>query len=162
VLCEVPAQRGSTIRFAMPADLVELLKMFDGRREVAEVFAAYDQLNPGKYSLPKLESLVQGFLLPKSLLIDLNTPPFLPEISSKRTSYLFAKVRLIPQHVVYPVAKLFGWAFDKRLLISWLSIFVLTHFIFYLWLLPTYRTHISHFGSSTFSAVMLLSLLAAF
>ena len=162
VLCEVPAQQGATIRFAMPADLVELLKMFDGEREVAQVFAAYEKLNPGKYSLPKVESLIENFLLPKSVLIDLNTPAFLPEISSKRTSYLFGKVRLIPQHIVYPVAKLFGWAFDKRVLISWLTIFVLTHLIFYLWLLPNLRTQFSNFGGSTFSIVMVLSLVGAF
>ena len=162
VLCEVPAQKGLTVRFAMPAALLELLKMFDGRRDVAEVFAAYDKLNPGKYSLQKVERLVQGFLLPKSLLVDLNSPASPPEISARRTSYLFAKVRLVPQHVVYPVAKLFGWAFDKRLLISWLAIFILTHLIFYLWLLPNHRPNAGHFSSSIFAAVMLLSLLGAF
>jgi putative peptide zinc metalloprotease protein len=162
VLCEVPAQQGSTIRLAMPADLVELLKMFDGRRDLAEVFAAYDQLNPGKYSMEKVERLVESFLLPKSLLVDLNTPAFLPEISAKRTSYLFGKIRLIPEHIVYPIARLFGWAFDKRVLISWLTIFVLVHLIFYLWVLTNYRAHLNDFGGSTFAAVMLLSLAGAF
>lgn len=162
VLCEVPAQKGSTVRFAMPAALLELLKMFDGRREVAEVFAAYDKLNPGKYSLQKVENLIEKFLLPKGLLVDLSTPTSLPEISSKRASYLFGKIRLIPQRLVYPVARLFGWAFDKRLLIGWLTIFGVTHLIFYLWLLPNHRTDLSHFGSSTFTAVILLSLLGAF
>jgi len=162
VLCEVPAQQGSTIRFAIPADLVELLKMFDGRSDVAEVFTAYDKLNPGKYSLQKVERLIQSFLVPKGLLVDRTTPALLPEISSKRTSYLFGKIRLFPQHVVYPVAKLFGWAFDKRVLISWLTIFVLTHLIFYLWLLPNHRSDISQFGGATFAVVMLLSLLGAF
>jgi putative peptide zinc metalloprotease protein len=161
VLCEVPAQKGSTVRFALPAALLELLKMFDGRRDVADVFAAYDKLNPGKYSLQKVEGLVQGFLLPKSLLVDLSTPA-VTEISAKRASYLFGRVRLIPQHIVYPVAKFFGWAFDKRLLIGWLPIFVLAHLVFYLWLLPNHQTHNSHFGNSTISAVMLLSLLGAF
>ena len=146
----------------MPAALLELLKMFDGRRDVAEVFAAYDKLNPGKYSLQKVEHLVQGFLLPKSLLVDLNTPALQPEISSKRASYLFGKVRLIPQHVVYPVARLFGWAFDKRLLLGWVAIFILTHLIFYLWLLPNHPADFTHFSSSTVSVVMLLSLLGAF
>ena len=149
VLCEVPAQQGSTIRFAMPAALLELLKMFDGQRDVAEVFAAYDKLNPGKYSLQNVEKLVKGFLLPKRLLIDRDTPGFLPETSSKRASYLFAKVRLIPQSVVYPVARLFGWAFDKRLLIGWLTIFVVTHLVFYLWILPNHRTGINHLGNAT-------------
>ena len=50
VLCEIPAQKDSVLRFAMPADLLDLLRMFDGRRNVAEVFAAYDKLNPGKFS----------------------------------------------------------------------------------------------------------------
>ena len=40
--------------------------MFDGRRNVAEVFAAYDKLNPGKFSLPKLEQLVQVFFFRKA------------------------------------------------------------------------------------------------
>jgi putative peptide zinc metalloprotease protein len=110
--------------------------------------------------LQKVEGLVHGFLLPKSLLIDLSTPA-LTEISAKRASYLFARVRLIPQHIVYPVAKLFGWAFDKRLLIGWLSIFVLAHVIFYLWLLPNHTLN-NHFENSTVSVVMLLSLLGAF
>lgn len=162
VLCEVPAQKGSTIRFAMPAALLELLRMFDGRRNVAEVFAAYDKLNPGQYSLPKIEGLVQSFLLPKSLLVDLNTPASEPANSAARTSYLFAKVRLIPQPVIYPVARLFGWAFDKRLLIGWLAIFVVTHVIFYAWLLPFHRTDLSHFGNAVISAVMILSLFGAF
>jgi putative peptide zinc metalloprotease protein len=161
VLCEVPVPKAPTMRFAMPAALLELLKMFDGRRDVAEVFAAYDKLNPGKYSLQNVEKLVESFLLPKSLLIDLNTPNFVP-VSSKRASYIFAKVRLIPQPIVYPVARLFGWAFDKRVFISWLAIFVLAHIFFYLWLFPSYRGHISGFDNSTISIVMLLSLLGAF
>ncbi len=162
VLCEVPAQKGETVRFAMPAALLELLKMFDGQRNVGEVFTAYEKLNPGKYSLPNVEQLVEGFLLPKSLLIDLNAPASLPEISATRTSYLFAKVRLIPQHIIYPVARLFGWAFDKRLLIGWLAIFILTHLIFYLWIFPTHRTGLSHFGNEVIAAVMILSLVGAF
>lgn len=162
VLCEIPAQKDSTVRFAMPADLLDLLRMFDGRRNVAEVFEAYDKLNPGKFSLQKLEQLVQSFLLPKSLLVDLTTPAVPPEISATPTSYIYGKVRLIPQEIVYPVAKLFGWAFDKRVLMLWLAIFVLTHVMFYLWILPAHRMHLNDFTGSTFSAVMLLSLLGAF
>lgn len=161
VLCEVPAEKGATVRFAMPAVLLELLRMFDGQKEVAEVFAAYEKLNPGKYSLQNVEKLIESFLLPKSLLVDLNTPNFVP-VSSKRASYLFAKVRLIPQSIVYPVARLFGWAFDKRVFVSWIAMFVLAHIIFYLWLFPSYRGHISGFDNSTLSIVMLLSLLGAF
>lgn len=160
VLCEVPAQKGSAVRFAMPAAVLELLKMFDGRRDVADVFAAYDKLNPGKYSLQKVEGLVESFLLPKSLLVDLSTPA-LTEISAKRASYLYGRVRLIPQRFVYPVAKLFGWAFDKRLLIGWLAIFILAHLIFYLSLFPNHRLN-NHFDNSTVLVVMLLSLLGAF
>lgn len=162
VLCEIPAQKDSTLRFAIPADLLDLLKMFDGRRNVAQVFEAYDKLNPGKFSLQKLEQLIQSFLLPKSLLVDLATPAFLPEINSNRTSYVYGKVRLIPRGIVYPVAKLFSWAFDKQVLLLWLAIFVVTHVMFYLWVLPAHRMHLNHFTGSTFSAVMLLSLVGAF
>jgi putative peptide zinc metalloprotease protein len=162
VLCEVPAQAESTLRFAMPADLLDLLKMFDGRRNVSEVFEAYDKVNPGKFSLQKLEQLIQSFLLPKSLLVDLTTPAFLPAISAKRASYVYGKVRLLPQEIVYPVAKLFGWAFQKWVLILWVSLFILSHAIFYLSILPAHRTHLNDFTGSTFSIVMLLSLLGAF
>jgi putative peptide zinc metalloprotease protein len=162
VLCEVPAQKDSTLRFAMPAELLDLLRMFDGQRNVAEVFEAYDQLNPGKFSLQKIENLLQSFLLPKRLLIDLTSPASLPEISSNRASYLYAKVRLLPREVVYPVAKLFGWAFSKWVLLLWLTLFVLAHLIFYVWILPAHRMHLTDFTGSTFSTVMLLSLLGAF
>lgn len=162
VLCEIPAQKDSTLRFAMPADLLDLLRMFDGRRNVAEVFEAYDKHNPGKFSLPKLEQLVQSFLLPKSLLVDLTTPAVRPEISAKRASYVYGKVRLIPREIVYPIAKLFGWAFDKRVLMLWSAVFVMTHVMFYLWILPPQRMHLHDFTGSTFSIVMLLSLLGAF
>jgi putative peptide zinc metalloprotease protein len=162
VLCEIPAQKDSTLRFAMPADLLDLLRMFDGRRNVAEVFEAYDKLNPGKFSLQKLEQLVQSFLLPKSLLVDLTTPAVRPEISAKRPSYVYGKVRLIPREIVYPIAKLFGWAFDKRVLMLWSAVFVMTHVMFYLWILPPQRMHLHDFTGSTFSIVMLLSLLGAF
>ena len=162
VLCEVPAQRDSTLRFAMPAELLDLLKMFDGRRNVVEVFEAYDRVNPGKFSLQNVESLVQRFLLPKSLLIDLTTPAFLPEISAKRASYVYGKVRLFPQWIVYPVASLFGWAFKKWLLILWLALFVLVHFSFYVWILPGHPLHLNQLTGSTFTIVMLLSLVGAF
>ena len=162
VLCEIPAQKGSTIRFALPADLLDLLKMFDGSKEVAEVVEAYDKVNPGKYPLKKVENLVQSFLLPKRLLINLDTPDFLPELSSTRASYIYGKVRLIPSPVVYPVAKLFGWAFKRWVLILWLALFVIGHVIFYVWILPGHRMHLNHFTGSTFSTVMLLSLLGAF
>src|SRR5215216_1951183 len=162
VLCEVPAQEGSTLRFALPADLLDLLKMFDGDKEVAEVVAAYDKLNPGKYSLKKVEGLVQSFLVPKRLLVDLNAPEFLPEVSAKRTAYIYGKVRLIPNQVVYPVAKLFGWAFQRWVLALWLALFAIVHLIFYLWILPGHPMHLHHFTGSTFSTVMLLSLLGAF
>lgn len=162
VLCEIPAQKDSVLRFAMPADLLDLLKMFDGQRNVAEVHAAYDKLNPGKFSLQKVEQLVQGFLLPKSLLVDHSTPAFLPEISSNRASYVYGKVRLIPREIVYPVARLFGWAFDKRVMLLWLAIFVVVHLAFYLWILPAHRMHLNDFTGSTFSIVMLLSLVGAF
>lgn len=161
VLCEVAAQKGATVRFAMPAALLDLLKMFDGKRELSEVFAAYDRLNPGKYSLARVELLVQSFLLPKSLLVDLSSPT-VPELSSGRAKYIFAKVRLIPQQVIYPIAKLFGWAFDKRLLVGWLAIFCLAHLIYYVWLLPNYRSHFTHLDSSTVWLLMLLGLGGAF
>lgn len=162
VLCEVPAQKDSTLRFAIPAELLDLLKMFDGRKQVSEVVEDYSKLNPGKYSLEKVENLVQGFLLPKSLLVDVDAPAFLPESSSKRASYIYGKVRLIPPQIIYPVAKMFGWAFKKWILVFWLALFVLAHLVFYVWIFPSHPMHLSDFTGSKFSTVMLLSLLAAF
>lgn len=162
VLCEVPAQKGSTLRFAIPADLLDLLKLFDGDKETAEVVAAYDKLNPGKYSLNKMEGLVKSFLVPKRLLVDLNAPEFLPEVSARRVSYIYAKVRLIPNQVVYPVAKLFGWAFQRWVLALWVALFVIGHLIFYIWILPGHNIRLHHFTGGTFSTVMLLSLIGAF
>lgn len=162
VLCEVPAQKNSTLRFAIPTDLLDLLRMFDGRKQIAEVVEAYGKLNPGKYSVEKIEDLVEKFLVPKSLLVDVDGPSFLPERTSKRPSYIYAKVPLIPPQIIYPVARMFGWAFKRWILVVWLALFIIAHLIFYLWLFPGHPLHLNDFTGSKFSTVMLLSLLAAF
>lgn len=162
VLCEVPAQENAKLRFAIPAELLDLLIMFDGRKQIAEVVAAYDKLNPGKYSLEKIESLTQSFLIPKGLLIDVDAPRFLPEISANRAAYIYGKVRLVPPQVIYPVARMFGWAFKKWVPVFWLAVFVLVHLVFYIRILPSHPMRFSDFTGSIFSTVVLLSLLGAF
>lgn len=161
-ICEVPAQKDSSLRFAVPAEVVDLLKLFDGCRQTSEVVTAYGELHPGKYTAEKIGDLIEGFFVPKGLLFDAAVPPPLPARSSRRPAYIYAKVRLIPAWVIRPVARLFGWPFRKPVLLAWLPVFVAIHVVFYFWILPGTRLTLHDLTGPRFIEVMFLSLLAAF
>jgi hypothetical protein len=65
VLCEVPAQKKSTIRFAMPADLLELLKMFDGQRDVPRSLPLTTNSTPESIRWRSSKISSSGFSFPK-------------------------------------------------------------------------------------------------
>jgi putative peptide zinc metalloprotease protein len=161
-ICEVPAQKDTSLRFAVPAELIDLLKLFDGRRQTSEVVNAYGQLHPGKYTAEMVGNLVESFFIPKGLLLDDEglAPP--PARSLRRPAYIYAKLRLIPAWVIHPVARAFGWAFGKPVLLAWLPVFVALHVLFYFWILPANPLTLRDLTGPRFVEVMLLSLLAAF
>lgn len=162
VMCEVPAQKDSLLRFALPAELYELLCMFDGRTQISEVVEAYDRTHPGKFSREKIEGLVSKFFLPKGLLVDTDGPQTLPEQSASRPRYVYAKMRLIPARVIIPVARLCRWPFHKWAVAAWVPAFVAMHVLFYFVILPAHRININDLTGQRFMLVGLLGLLAAF
>jgi putative peptide zinc metalloprotease protein len=162
VLCEVPAQKDSLLRFALPAELYELLGLFDGRRQVSEVVEAFDGSHPGRFSRENIEGLVSKFFLPKGLLVDPESPQTLPEQSARRPRYVYAKMRLIPASVVIPVARLCRWPFQKWVVAAWVPSFVAMHALFYFVVLHSHRININDLTGERFMLVGLLGLLAAF
>lgn len=160
MICEVPTQK-EPLRFAVPEDLVLLLNLFDGHKQIAEVAAAYSEVNPGKYQIEKIENLVDSFFLPKRLLIDVESPSA-PLEHGTTASYLYAKVGLIPSYVAYPVALTFGWLFKKPIMVAWLLIFVIANFVFFLHVMPGVNFNVNNITSSQFLQVAVLTIIGAF
>jgi putative peptide zinc metalloprotease protein len=132
VICEVPAEKDSTLRYAIPADLVELLKLFDGQKQTSEVLASYNRLHSKDYTTEKIEDLIANFFLPKTLLVSTDSTPSLPANTAKRPLYLYARVSLLSSRTVYPVARALSWLFKTPILLSWLPLVIGAHLMFYL------------------------------
>jgi putative peptide zinc metalloprotease protein len=161
VICEVPAEKDSSLRYAIPAELLGLLKLFDGSRQTAEVVADYNRESSASYTPEKLEHLIENFLLPKTLLVSGNAPVVLPPSPPSRVPYLYAQVRLIPNRIVYPVARCFGWLFRTPLLLALLPVFVAAHLWFYLGLAPHSNPNIDKVTGAQFFGVTIITILGA-
>src|SRR5262245_28326657 len=74
-LCEVPSNGDATNKYVIPLALLDILKKFDGSKETAEVITAYQDSHPGRHSTKSIENLINSFLVPKGLLIALDTEP---------------------------------------------------------------------------------------
>lgn len=161
VICEVPAEKDSSLRYAIPAELLGLLKLFDGTKQPAEVVADYNREYSAGYTTEKLQKLIDDFLLPKTLLVNSDAPTVLPPQARKRVPYLYAQVKVIPQHIVYPVASRFGWLFRAPLMLAALPVFVAAHVWFYLVLAPHSQPNINKVTGAQFLGLTFVTILGA-
>ncbi|HEX8147188.1 MAG TPA: hypothetical protein VF591_08420 [Pyrinomonadaceae bacterium] len=162
VICEVQQKDNAARRYALPSELLDLLRLFDGRRETAEVVAAYNGLHGQKYSRERVEQLIGAYLLPRGLLVDAAADPAaLPEQSSKRVPYLYARVRLLRPRVIYPVARALGWPFSRPALFASSLVFIALHLVFYIWVFPRHPVNLAEVTTAQFFAVGVATIIAA-
>lgn len=161
-MCEIPTQTDVPLRYALPGTLVDLLKSFDGSTGTEQAIASYNRQHPGRYTPEKLGRLVDEFLCPKSLLIDPDTPVVPAASVSRRRSFLYVKLRLIPASVVSLITPWLGWLFKKSAFIASLLIIVATHLIFYRHVLPAHQFNLNNLTAAQVIGIMLLSSVTAF
>jgi putative peptide zinc metalloprotease protein len=162
VLCEVPATLGKSSKFAAPAQLVDLLRLFDGNRSPAAVLTAYTAARNSTptYTLERLELLISTFCLPRRILLP--DRPGLEHQSFANTSplkYLYCRLRLLPNAVVEPVAQRVTGFFSKPAALAIGLVVLVAHLIFYI----ASRGHLplSLARGQTLAAAGLLSIMAA-
>lgn len=162
VMCEIPTQGEVPLRYALPASLLGLLKSFDGSTTKEEAIESYSRQHPGKHTSEKLGRLVDEFLCPKAILIDPDDPVVPTAIISKRRSYLYCRVRLIPPRVVSLISPWLGWLFNRWVFFGWLLILLAVHVIFYVWVLPQHQFNLNDIRGGEFILILLLASATAF
>ncbi|HET8892178.1 MAG TPA: hypothetical protein VFQ41_24995 [Candidatus Angelobacter sp.] len=161
VLCEVPAQNDSIIRYAVPASLIDLLELFDGTRTVEDVTSMYNRAHPDStYSVESVSTLIQDFCIPKGILHSQAGPPVVPE-ASRQKGYLYFKMKLLPHSLVYPLARLMGVLFWKPVFILLGSLILIAHVVAYFFLIPGRHLNINDIAGRPLLDVTLITILAA-
>jgi putative peptide zinc metalloprotease protein len=131
VLCALAREDGTASRYAVPAPVVELLRLFDGTRTLQQVAAEYALRHPGRHSQESIEKLVNGFLVPKRLLLRGSGTGAEPAPADGRRSILFLRTRLLSGRTVYPVARALGWMFSRPVFVLWICLVVWVHWRVY-------------------------------
>lgn len=161
LLCEVPAQNNAVIRYAIPASLVELLQLFNGRRTVEDVTNLYSSTHPGPvYSAASIKTFIRDFCIPKGILHDATGEPVIPEASGRRT-YLYFRMKLLPHLFVYPIARVMAVLFWKPIFILLTALILISHLVAYCSLIPAHHLNINDLSGRPLLIVTLITILAA-
>lgn len=162
VLCEVPARNNTVLRYAIPASLMEFLRLLDGSKTVEELALEYQRAHPDSpYSAESLNKLIQEFCLPKGIVYDPAVLPALPE-PPERKKYLYFRMRLLPHALVYPIARKLAIFFSKPVFLFVVSLIVLAHVIAYFFVVPAQHLNINNLSGAPLLEVTLITILAAF
>jgi putative peptide zinc metalloprotease protein len=162
VMCEIPTQTDVPLRYALPTDLIGLLKSFDGSTDSEQAIANYNHQYPGRYTPEKLGRLVAEFFCPKGLLIDPDAPVVPAAIVSKHRSYLYVKIQLVPAGFISLITPWLGWLFKKGVFVAWLLILFAVHLVFYLKILPEHQFNLNNITGTQLISIMLLASVTAF
>jgi putative peptide zinc metalloprotease protein len=163
VRVEVHAAGGSRF-YMIPEEVVEALRLFDGRRDVDEVLDAIRERNDMTArtlcSRERLTQFVTSFCLPNRLLISSHdhgteTPP------ANRARYVHGRVPLIPHWIVYPIARSLSGLFSKQAAVLVLTASALAHAALYFFIVPAYHVSVAAIGASQVGQVIALAILAA-
>jgi putative peptide zinc metalloprotease protein len=162
VLCEVPAQGDTVLRYAVPATLINFLRLLDGKKTVEELALEYQRTHPDSpYSAASLNKLIQEFCLPRGIVYDPASQPATPE-PPKRKEYLYFRMGLLPHAFVYPMAKKLAVLFLKPAFIFVASLIVLAHVIAYFFVIPGQHLNINDLSGAPLLEATLITIIAAF
>jgi putative peptide zinc metalloprotease protein len=157
VMCEVPRADSSVARFVLPARLVDVCRLFDGRPtgEVARACAEGGHCAPEDF-----DALVEKALVPRGFLLleGAEVPP--PSKRVDRMSYMTLRVPLLRPGFVGPVARGMSWLFRGEVMAVLLAAVVGAHFWFYLHLAPAHGVTFQALRGSHAGAVALLMVLS--
>jgi putative peptide zinc metalloprotease protein len=158
-LCELPVGDEHSIKFVAPFELLDVLRLFDGSRSVAEVAALSADHSPRTpYSVEKLERLICTFCLPKRVLLDPSRPiDTAAQVLVRK--YLHFRLPLLPNLLVKRVGRWLAPLFNKRVALVICLVAVLAHLKFYCDSSSVPDVVLA--GGRDLSAAMLLTILAA-
>lgn len=161
ILCEVPAQNNSVLRYAIPAAVIELLQLFDGTRTVEQATALYNSNHvDSSYSAASVNTLIQEFCIPKGILYERTERPVIPETSGRK-DYLYFRINLLPHSLVYPFARVMAVLFWRPLFFLLMTLIFAAHAVAYFFLIPARHLNINDLAGRPLLDVTLITILAA-
>lgn len=157
MLCVVPSE-GESVRFAVPASYVELLREFNGERTTDEAVDAFLERNPDVFTKGWLKRLIDCSLIPKGLLVEGHQDPARVAVSRQpRRAFLHIKIPLIKPSVVDPIAHRLGFLFRREWMTVGLLVFVATHAYVYGVLIREHAVDFNQLNALSIIALLWLS-----
>jgi putative peptide zinc metalloprotease protein len=155
LLCEVPTEDANApARYVLPAELIGVLRSFDGETEVEEILNRYVD----RYSPRKLKPLVTQYCLTTGLLLDQSAAEqFLPKKQASRRDYLYIKLPLLKPSLVAKLAVPLSVLYKWPIVIGLTPLFVLTQILFFLYIYPQYHFNINSIGGAEFFLITLVT-----
>jgi putative peptide zinc metalloprotease protein len=160
ILCVVPSAM-DPVRFAIPAQYMELVREFDGERTVEEAIEAFLGRNPGAFERDWLKRLVRQSLLPKGILVYSHQDPAQVAVSSQpKRAFLFIKLPIFPPRVVDAVAHRLSFMFKSPALLLGALLFIVSHAWVYGSLIQQPHAEFNQLNAVGILLIMLFSTLA--
>ena len=161
-LCMLPRGDGQgEVRFAVPAEYLELARSFDGSRDLDAAVQAYIDGHAPAREKAWLTRLVLESLMPKGIVIRGDQDPGSVGVSSQSTkAFLHIKLPLIKAPVVEPIARRLSFMFRPAVLLLGLALFIATHVCVYGFLFRHQHFDFSQLDITSVLLMMLFSTLA--
>jgi putative peptide zinc metalloprotease protein len=159
VLCVIPSAI-EPVRFAIPAQYMELVREFDGERTEEEAIDAFLDRHPGSFEREWLRRLIRQSLLPKGILVHAHQDPARVAVSSQpKRAFLFIKLPIFPPSVVDIVAQCLSFMFKAPALLLGALLFVASHAGVYGVLIQQPHANFNQLNAAGILLIMLFSTL---
>jgi putative peptide zinc metalloprotease protein len=161
VLCEVPDRQGRVGRFVFSGALIGILRLFNGRRTLGEVVAAYTTESADQAcTFERVERFVNKFCLPRGILMEDEKSDFEGTAGPGRR-YLTGRFPLLPTKLVAPFARRLAGMFRAPIAFALTLIALLAHVtLYYRWIAG--RTAVQSIGPAAAVVVIVIAIIAAF
>lgn len=165
-LCETPRMNGTIRRDLVDPELGHLLPLFDGNRNLETVLEKHKLAYPAsRYTEGGLRKLVDNFCIPNSILLD---PSALagfaaaPPAKAPGGSYLYARLKLLPHDVIYPIARSISWLYARPTLVFLIGLASVMHLWLYWRLLPASGFNLAAVREQQFLALTAVLIVCSF
>jgi putative peptide zinc metalloprotease protein len=119
-------------RFALPLPLIDLVRLCDGTRSIAQVADRFRADGGGAWTDDEISSLIARQLVPKRLIVGANDDaPARTTLPKDRARYIYLKLQLVPPAAVQAVARYLHWCFERPAVVAGIAVFVAAHLYFY-------------------------------
>ena len=161
ILCEVPTKDGNIRRYTIPSFLLEVLKKFDGSRNIDDVKKYVVNSKDYSKSWDKIEKLIYNYFIPSKILVEMDDKSLKAEDRKRRGEYMQFRVKLVAPKMLNFVGGKMSILFDKYVSTLTISFVAITSFVFYARILPKHELKISALNGQNLAFLTLLIFLGA-